>query len=267
MSEGNLVAKKIFERYLRGRWHRGKLGVVRWLLRAFTFASVRSHHGPILCCNPSDFTSTLALSGAYGRLLSDHIKHMQPDATFVDVGANYGLFTVLASQRLVHGHVLAFEPNPDIYSRLIYALQLNHTDNVTAMNCAVGGTSGSMKLQCSEAHSGIAKLIEDGTLPTGHSVEVPVINLAESDLFDKDRNGSVMHIKLDVEGYELEIIRALRRAPWYDRVRTLVVEIDDRYLRTYGCDAKELYTTLQDDGFTPRIGFVSKDHYDDVFSR
>ena len=262
-----MVTKRLFERYLRGRWHRGKLGAVRWLLRTFAFESVRSHHGPILCCNPNDFTSALAVSGAYGRRLSDHIKHMQHDAMFVDIGASYGLFTILASQRLSHGHVVAFEPNPDVYSRLIDALRLNHAGNVTAVRSAVGSASGSMKLQYDEAHSGMARLIDNGSSCTDGVVEVSVTNLADSDLFDEVRSGNAIHVKIDVEGHELEVIRTLKRAPWYGGIRSLVVEIDDKYLRVFGSEAGELYRVLQDDGFAPQIGLDTKSHYDEVFLR
>ncbi len=268
MPEGNLVARKVFERYLRGRWHRGKLGAVTWLLRTFGFEPVRSHHGPILCGNPNDFTSALAISGAYGRLLSDHINRLQPNVTFVDIGASYGLFTVLASQRLTQGHVLAFEPNPDVYKRLVEALRLNHCHNVTAARSAVGRASDSMKLQYCKAHSGRARLVENPSPSSGDFFDVSVINPAESDLFDEARTRNALHVKIDVEGYELEIIRILKQAPWYQSIRSLVVEIDDGYLRAYGSEAQELYKTLQDDGFRPQIGRLDAgQHYDEVFLR
>lgn len=267
MPEGNAIARKMFECYLRSSWHPGKLAAVHLLLRGLAFESVRSRHGPILCGSPNDFTGTLAISGAYGRLISDHIQQLSPDAAFVDIGASYGLFTILASQQLTRGHVLAFEPNPDIYQRLIKASRLNGSRNVTAVQSAVGPTAGLMNLQYNPAHSGMARLVEIASACAGEFVSVSVINPAESDLFDQALTSNELHIKIDVEGFELEIIRALRQAPWYRRICSMVVEIDDGYLNKYGSEAGEIYQVLQYDGFAPRVGIGAGRHYDEIFAR
>ena len=57
---------------------------------------------------------------------------VRPGDTFVDIGANIGMITLLAA-RLVgpEGTVEAFEPNPDVYRRLSHNVQCNMLNNVS----------------------------------------------------------------------------------------------------------------------------------------
>jgi FkbM family methyltransferase len=264
MSKGHRVGKKLFECYLRQRWHYGKLGTVHWLLRTLALEEVRSSYGPILCGDPHDFTSALALSGAYGRDISDHIASIAPDATFIDIGASYGLFTLLASQQLRQGHVLAFEPNPAVHRRLLRAVELNGAGNVNGVNAAVGPATGPSSLQVDAAHSGMGRLTWRAP---GAGVSVSVIDPASHPLFDSLCTHNGVHIKIDTEGYEYEVIGLLRQAHWFDRVRSIIVEIDDGYLRAYGNTAQSVYEMLQTDGFSPRTGLEARPHYDEIFCR
>jgi len=46
------------------------------------------------------------------ELLSDLIDTLEPDDVFWDVGANIGVFSCFAAQKLIDGSVIAFEPFP-----------------------------------------------------------------------------------------------------------------------------------------------------------
>lgn len=67
--------------------------------------------------------------------------------TFVDLGANIGYFTLLAS-RLVggHGRVVAIEASPSIFSQLQSNLTLNRVRNVRAVNVAIADHERTVKL-------------------------------------------------------------------------------------------------------------------------
>ncbi len=264
MAIGQRLVRPLFELYLRRCWHNGKIAVTHQLLRALSLEEVRSPHGPILNADPQDFTSALAISGAYGRDISDHIASLPPNATFIDIGASYGLFMLLASQHLRQGQVLAFEPNPAVYRRLLRALKLNGADNVIAVNSAIGPASGPSSLHFDATHSGMGRLA-----PGTHSggIEVAVIDPTDHPLFDSLRKEVGIHIKIDTEGYEHEVITLLKQAAWFDRVRSIMVEIDEDYLRTYGSTARSVYELLQAEGFSPRKGLGTNPHYDEIFSR
>ncbi len=264
MAIGQRLVRPLFELYLRRCWHNGKIAVTHQVLRALSLEEVRSPHGPILSADPQDFTSALAISGAYGRDISDHIAGLPPDASFIDIGASYGLFTLLAAQQLSQGQVLAFEPNPNVFAHLLRGLRLNGVDNVSAVNSAIGPANGLSNLQFDATHSGMGRLA-----PGAHAdgIDVSVIDPVDHPLFDSLRKEVGIHIKIDTEGYEHEIISLLRKAPWFDRVRSIIVEIDDDYLRTFGSSAQSVYELLQAEGFSPRRGLGATPHYDEIFSR
>lgn len=57
--------------------------------------------------------------------------YLRPGDAFIDVGANVGLYTLLALSLVgEEGLVQAFEPNPEVASRLRESLALNHCENV-----------------------------------------------------------------------------------------------------------------------------------------
>ena len=63
--------------------------------------------------------------------------------TYIDVGANVGIHTLLASRRVGEsGHVYSFEPNPDNFRRLTEHLHINSIKNCVAFPCALAEAPG-----------------------------------------------------------------------------------------------------------------------------
>ena len=67
----------------------------------------------------------------YPHLTRFYQGHLKPGMTFIDVGANIGFFTILAS-RLVgpEGRVIAFEPNSENCRLILLSLERNGINNV-----------------------------------------------------------------------------------------------------------------------------------------
>lgn len=118
---------------------------------------------------------------------------------FVDIGANCGLWTVHLSESF--RHVYAFEPNPDTFSRLVAGLILSDvSERVTRLNVALGQHSGIAILRTKGSDAFDASMIQYGAETPG--VEVPMNRLSNtlSDRF-------VALVKIDVEGYEYEVLQ------------------------------------------------------------
>ncbi len=77
--------------------------------------------------------------------------------TVIDVGANWGLHTLLLSQCVGRrGRVIAAEPEPRALSELVWHLNANKCDNVKVYRCAVGDRIGTGRFVASEsAYTGI----------------------------------------------------------------------------------------------------------------
>jgi FkbM family methyltransferase len=137
---------------------------------------------------------------------------LRPGDICLDIGAHIGYFTLLAS-RLVgpRGHVYAFEPSPSSYAALCDNLARNRVQNVTALAVAVGGTPGEAVL-----HEGPGTNTGRSTLrdrqPNGVpittkgvvvDVRTPISCVPEQEL------RRIRLIKIDVEGYEVEVLSGL----------------------------------------------------------
>lgn len=133
---------------------------------------------------------------------------LRPGDVFVDVGANVGYFTLLASGRVgPTGAVVALEPSPAMTARLEANLAANPgTANVRRVAAAAGAAEGRAWLHLgpsvSEGHTSL--IAGPGFTP---EAEVRVAPLG--DLLTAEEAARVRFIKVDVEGWEAEVARGL----------------------------------------------------------
>ena len=85
----------------------------------------KTAYGIYLKYTPNDNTFRFAASGAYGSFISDHIKSISADI-FIDVGANQGLYSILAANNKNIKNIISFEPNPILFERLTNNVQRNN---------------------------------------------------------------------------------------------------------------------------------------------
>lgn len=121
--------------------------------------------------------------------------------TFVDVGANVGAYTLIASEQ-PRARVVAYEPHPATFERLRQNLVRNARDGVVAVCAAVGD------------HDGEISLSDTPGDPTTHAVDiagpgtirVPLLRL-DGDLARRGLAPDV--VKIDVEGFEFDVLTGL----------------------------------------------------------
>lgn len=121
----------------------------------------------------------------------------------VDVGANQGVFTLLFS-RLVgdSGRVVALEPDPSLFAALDQNCRVNVAHNVTRLNVAAGDTPGQGILHCSRFNRGDNRMTDS---LRGPAVPVEIVTL--DDVVPESR---VDMIKIDVQGFELNVVRGMQ---------------------------------------------------------
>ena len=170
---------------------------------------------------------------------------IRPGMTVVDAGANLGLYTVLFS-RLVGpaGRVLAFEPDPALFALLQASCRRNGCANVEPHNLALGSRHDRLALKKMAFNSGDNHLGAKGGGAFRHEISVPVVPLDEvapglcPDLF-----------KIDVQGWELEVLRGAGRiiedAP---RCEILLEYWPQGFIRA-GYQACDLISFLEKKGF------------------
>ncbi|HLN03867.1 MAG TPA: FkbM family methyltransferase [Bryobacteraceae bacterium] len=137
---------------------------------------------------------------------------LAPGMIFVDVGANEGLYTLFASQRVgTQGKVWAFEPSEREFGRLQQNLSLNQLDNVQAFHVALADTDSEQDLTIAgyehEGHNTLGAFANQGvSLLRTERVTVRTLDC----LVREARLPKIDVIKMDVEGAEQRVIQGAR---------------------------------------------------------
>ncbi|CAM5625762.1 hypothetical protein SVIOM342S_03588 [Streptomyces violaceorubidus] len=127
---------------------------------------------------------------------------------FVDVGANIGIFSVLAA-RLVGdgGRVVAIEASPDLHRHLVRNVRLNALSNVRALNAAVSDRARTLTFALASSRNTGANSIVPYDGPVESSFRARAQPLPE--LLDAAETAAARVIKIDVEGAEGSVVRGL----------------------------------------------------------
>src|SRR5271166_4012338 len=122
-------------------------GVLKGILR-ISYREVRVGTRSFWLDPASNFGSRLLGDGFYERDLSDTISRLlKPGDVFVDLGANEGYFSVLASDIVGEsGHIYSIEPQARLWSVIIRNFMLNNQTNYTLIPYAIGVSEGFIDL-------------------------------------------------------------------------------------------------------------------------
>ncbi|MEM8607433.1 MAG: FkbM family methyltransferase [Myxococcota bacterium] len=154
-------------------------------------------------------------------------KLVSPGDSVLDIGANIGLTAMILSSLVgPSGAVHAFEPNPKARSLLERAIEKNRARNVVVHGVALGREEGSLDLFVPHGHAGKGSLVPNfaGVVAAlGETMQVPVKTLDQ--LFAETQFDRLRLVKMDVEGFEAEVLRGARS--FFDRCKpsALVFEI------------------------------------------
>jgi FkbM family methyltransferase len=176
---------------------------------------------------------------------------LRPGDVALDIGANIGVVTMLMS-RLVGrtGRVHSFEPNPFAVDFLRASLERNEVTNVDVHQIALGAAEAVLPLVVPPGHLGNASFMHPADI--GATIQVPVRRL--SDVLESAGLTSIRLAKLDVEGYEREVLSGAR--PFFESVRPDAIitecwslesaqgEALAQDLRDLGCDVFAIARTL-----------------------
>ena len=154
-------------------------------------------------CSTGDINSSIVyLLGFSDNLTFFRIYRIfaLPDSVAVDVGANLGIHTLALSDCVLRGTVFSFEPRRSVYAKLIDNLNENGIMNVVASEKALGDSIGESHLHVDEDdfNIGKARMGDQGN---------QVVDVTTLDDALKDSPSTVSLIKIDTEGYELQVLR------------------------------------------------------------
>lgn len=158
------------------------------------------------------------------RWIEDYLK---PGEVLYDVGANVGAYTLLAAVTTPGLRVVSFEPGPANFAALCANVELNAvSERVIAVPLALGDRPRSALLDRDGAVPGSAPRVVDG-VPTQDATFAVLVDRLD-DVVPRFDLPAPDHLKLDVEGTELEVLAGAERLLGSGGVRSAMVELDRR---------------------------------------
>jgi FkbM family methyltransferase len=160
-------------------------------------------------------------------------RALRDGGLFVDVGANVGTYTIWAAE--LGAEVIAIEPAADTFALLQENIALNGY-RVTAVPAAAGD------------HCGTARFTSG--LDAGNSMAPDgpvVIELVTIDALIGDRR--VTGMKIDVEGFEIDVLRGAVRALADHRIGLIQIEWNGMSTLAVGADRRPVAELLADYGY------------------
>lgn len=168
------------------------------------------------------------------------IHFLRKDDLFIDVGANAGVYSILAGS-VVGASGYAFEPVPRAYERLKENLRLNHLENrITPLPIAISNQKGLLKI--SDGHNCNNRVLQNDDDLSSVTVEAATLD----DVLE-GRNPSLL--KIDVEGYELSVLQGAKKILAKSSLRGIIMETDGQGSK-YGFQESDILSLLQEHGFT-----------------
>ena len=161
--------------------------------------------------------SAILLHPYYNKEELDFLQEDMPaTGTFVDIGANIGLYSVAIGRNLNSGgHVVSIEPNPTCLERLSANIQLNNLNIVKIFGVGVGDFNGKGRLVILKNDLAIAHIVRDDA--EGTFKVRPLIDIIKEAGLNK-----IDALKIDVEGFEKAALepffRSADRALWPKRI-------------------------------------------------
>jgi len=179
----------------------------------------------VRCYPHSSAASAVIYAGVpeweHGCFVRDYLA---PGDVFVDVGANIGVYSLIAAG--VSGtEVVAYEPSTASFARLAENIELNRVSRrVHAQRLAVGDRVSTVSLSVGRDTTNV--VLGDDSLTSQVGATEPVEQTTLDASLDADRAGRVAVVKIDVEGREDLVLAGAEQL--LRRVRpVLVIEAND----------------------------------------
>jgi len=194
-------------------------------------------------------------------------KNLKNGDIFVDIGANVGFYSLLASSLVgENGRVIAIEPSAAICAKLKETIERNSIHNILILNIGLGKEHGFLNLYSNPMSRNSSATMVAYDAPEVTRVEVDTLD----SISQKYQLDEIAYIKIDVEGFEPDVIEGAKILLQNGRIRVIQSEFNAYWLQKHGSSPQKLHDSLLASGFEDAEGspnFVSNCIVDRFFIR
>ncbi|MBL4708758.1 MAG: FkbM family methyltransferase, partial [Flavobacteriales bacterium] len=195
---------------------------------------------------PSKFGGLLGLENKKGfeSIEIDFVnKNLKDGQVFIDIGANFGLYSVFVSKKFPNAKIHSFEPLPETFE--IFQKNINHNicDNITSNNQGLSFEKGELYFT-NDRYAGNHIVMNPTKTLNLTKVEVTIL-----DEYVKEKAiTKVDFIKCDVEGAELLVLQGAKEV--IEKFHPIIlIEIYDEWTNRFGHSANDVIEYLLSFGY------------------
>ena len=170
-------------------------------------------------------------------------NHLKSDSTFVDVGAHYGYYSLLAYHSCSNIKIIAIEPVSKSFEILKKNISINLIEKSELYNFAASDVTGFRDFNITEA-SDSASFYDHPLTRTIKRIRIKTVRL---DDILKDKK--IDFIKIDVEGNEIPVLSGLTETIANNEKILLLIEMNPKLQKKAGFDPCDLLMKIKDLGF------------------
>ncbi len=219
---------ELYRSLLRLPQFKGKSRIIQ-VYRSLFFSTYRfrGHHGFVIELDPIEWTqSDLLRDGTFEPLTSALFsKLLHQGDRYVDIGAHVGYHTLLARRCIgAEGQVIAVEPQPYSCQKLLANWRANGFENLALYVAAIGEEDSTVCLhQQVETDSTRLSMCLEPVNDEARAFYVPLRRLDA--ILTEQRVEYIRLLKIDVEGYELEVVNSL--GAFFSTIDNIILEVLD----------------------------------------
>ena len=161
-------------------------------------------------------------------------EFVKPSHVLYDIGANVGAYSLVAAKRTRgQARIFAFEPAFPNFPQLCRNILLNGCQNsIVPLPFALGGTSrleyfNYADLQHGSALHTLGEQLDYKGQPFTPLYRQPMLTYAIDDLLDTFHLPVPHHVKIDVDGTEMDVLRGATKTLTHPEMTTIMIEICD----------------------------------------
>ena len=246
---------------LQGYAHRfplnkGKRRVVKYVSNMFLDTSgiktttLRFNNLKLYCDLSKHMQSELFFFGAYEKAeLKLWMNMARGASTIFDVGANVGLYSLLAASTNPNATIHAFEPTPTLSRAIDKNIQANNLQNIVVNRMAVGNVNGSVFLNFCSGADGNNEGMNFVTTTKMQSDDEPTTAVTLDQYCHEHGISSIDLMKMDVEGGEYAVLLGAQELLKRKAIKYIIVELVEWAAHRSGYSTTDVKRILVENGY------------------